>query len=175
MATTAVESVIDVALWFMDRARRDDVYLQPQKLQRILYIAQGSFAAMHHGRKLMPAVFVAGETGPQDPNVFRLFERGRPSNVTADRILPEVENFLSVVWRRYGHHSTEYLNQQIQYHEIYRAAFRKGLGEEIPYLAIVKFFTRVERAPRPQMVKTADGRRLQKWMPSATPQARVRQ
>ncbi|MEQ9491253.1 MAG: hypothetical protein RIM72_19905 [Alphaproteobacteria bacterium] len=172
MTATAAASVIDIALWFMDRARQDDLYLQPQLLQRLLYVTQGSYAAQHYGRKLMPAVFVAGETGPEDPNIMRLFEYGRPSNIRDPRISPEVENFLYAIWSRYGHHSTDYLNQQIKHHSIYRAALKKGIGEEIPFPAIVKFFTR-EKESNPGTVKTADGRKLSKWIPAGAPQAKL--
>jgi len=172
MTVTATGSVIDIALWFMDRARQDDQYLQPQHLQRLLYVAQGSYAAQHYGRKLMPAIFVAGETGPEDPNIMRLFEQGRPSNVRDPRVSPEVENFLYSIWSRYGHHSTDYLNQQIKHHSIYLKTLKKGVGEEIPFAAIVKFFTQ-KREAEPGTVKTADGRRLSKWVPTASPQAKL--
>ncbi|RVU33887.1 hypothetical protein EOI86_22405 [Hwanghaeella grinnelliae] len=168
MTATVVESTIDVALWFMDQARREDDYLQPQKLQRLIYIAQGSYAATHHGRMLMPALFVAGETGPQDPNIFRLFEHGRPTNLGEAKIPAETLHFLDMIWRRYGHHSSDYLNQQIKHHDIYVRALKKGLGEEIPFPAIVRFFTRKER-PSVKKVKTADGRVLEKWTPTAAP------
>lgn len=164
MTATVVDSVIDVALWFMDQARREDDYLQPQKLQRILYIAQGSYAALHHGRKLMPAMFVAGETGPQDPNILRLFENGRPTNLGDPYVPMEVAHFLDTLWRRYGHHSTDYLNQQIKHHEIYSLALKKGLNVEIPFPAMVRFFTRKEQRGI-EKVKTADGRVLEKWKP----------
>ena len=169
MTATVVDSVVDVALWFMDQARRDDDYLQPQKLQRILYISQGSYAALHHGRKLMPAMFVAGETGPQDPNVLRLFENGRPTNLGEPDIPIEVTHFLDTMWRRYGHHATDYLNQQIKHHDIYKKALKKGLNEEIPFPAMVRFFTRKEKRGV-EKVQTADGRVLEKWMPAPASQ-----
>src|SRR3546814_18975840 len=81
MPSAAVESTLDVALWFLDRARREDSNLHAQKLQRLLYLAQGYYAAGFHGRKLMPATFVAHELGPVEPTVFRLFELG-VTNVT---------------------------------------------------------------------------------------------
>src|SRR3546814_15279512 len=96
MPSAAVESTLDVALWFLDRARREDSYLQAQKLQRLLYLAQGFYAAGFHGRKLMPATFVAHELGPVEPTVFRLFELG-PPNVTQIDPPAEVVNFLDSV------------------------------------------------------------------------------
>lgn len=166
MTVSAVSSVIDVALWFMDRARREDAYLQPQKLQRLLYIAQGSFAALHHGRKLMPAVFVAGETGPQDANVLRVFEFGRPDILGTAEVRPEIARFLDEIWRRYGHHGSDYLNDQLKTHPAFASALKKGAGTEIPFQAIYKHFIRPD-GKRVEKVRTADGRTLQKWQPAA--------
>lgn len=164
MSACAVASVMDVAMWFTDMARKEDMYLQPQMLQRMLYIAQGSYAAIYHGRKLMPAVFVADETGPVEPNVMRVFEFGRPQ-ISPPEIPPEVVMFLGRIWRKYSHHTTEYVNQQIKHHAIYRDAMRKGPGTEIPFTAMMKFFSRTDR--KVDTVRTADGRVVQKWMPAA--------
>ena len=54
MAAPATSSIFDVAHWFVERARFEDSYLQAQKLQRLLWLAQGHYAATYHGRKLMP-------------------------------------------------------------------------------------------------------------------------
>src|SRR3546814_15335998 len=64
MPSAAVESTLDVALWFLDRARREDSYLPAQTLQRLLYMAQGFYAAGFHCRKPLPAPFVAPQLGP---------------------------------------------------------------------------------------------------------------
>ena len=53
-----VGSAFDVAFWFADMALHDNEYMQPQKLQRLLFIAQGYYTVAFAGRKLMPAVFV---------------------------------------------------------------------------------------------------------------------
>ena len=163
MASAATESTLDVAMWFVDRARLEDSYLQAQKLQRLLYLAQGLYAAAYHGRKLMPATFVAHEMGPLEPNVYRAFELGRPA-------LPEVPpggdaiSFLELVWRRYGHLSTERLNDMVRRHDIYLEARGRGENEEIAVDAMAAFFTRKDD-PKP-VVRTADGRTVQKWIPS---------
>jgi hypothetical protein len=48
----------------------------------------------------MPSVFVIGEAGPLDPNLFRIFENGRP-NVPETVMDEEVLVFLDAIWRRY--------------------------------------------------------------------------
>lgn len=181
MGIPAVDSALDVALWFADRARREDMYLPPQKLHRLLYLAQGTYAASYAGRKLMPAVFLAYEVGPMEPNVYRVFDGKRPDLETRP-IRPEIDNFLLRVWRKYSHHSPEFLNESVQSHTPYRMALRKGLGQEISFKGMAIYFRDMLRdGGKPKRaaagpagtVKTKDGRVLRKWVPTAKPVARA--
>lgn len=169
MTVPVVSSTIDVAIWFFDQSRRDDIHLPAMKLQRLLWIAQGLYAAMHHGRMLMPATFVADETGPLEPTIYHLFEDGRPQ-IPPRKIPMEVENFLLRLWQRYGHHSAEFLNRQIKHSEPYRKAFRLGRGSLISFEDIVTHFT--QPPDRKRQVATSDGRLLKKWTPTAKPTAK---
>ena len=63
MRPTAVESGFEAAFWFLERALNDGEALQPQKLQRLLFLAQAYFGVAHAGAKLMPGIFVAAEDG----------------------------------------------------------------------------------------------------------------
>lgn len=164
MASCAVESTIDVALWFLNRASAEDSYIQAQKLQRLLYLAQGCYAQEYYGRKLMPATFVTHDMGPVEPNVYRVFEAGRPQ---IDYVAPaaEVEEFLARIWRRFGIHPVERLNAFIVGQEAYRKAAVRGMGEEIPFEAIAEGFKTPEQKKAPTL-RTDDGRRVTKWVPS---------
>jgi len=163
MASCATESTIDVAIWLLDRASAEDSYLQPQKLQRLLYLAQGYYAREHYGRKLMPATFVVHDMGPVEPNVFRLFEAGRPQ---IGFVAPpgEVENFLEIVWRRFGGQTVDRLNALIGGQALYRDMAGRGPGEEIPFDKMAAAFASKDEAA--ETVRTPDGRTVKKWMPS---------
>lgn len=78
MRPTAVESSFEIAFWFLDRAIEDGEYLQPQKLHRLMYLAQAYFGMLQNGAKLMLATFVAREKGPIEPTIFKAMARGRP-------------------------------------------------------------------------------------------------
>ena len=56
MPPPAVDSSFEVAFWFLDRAIEDGEYLQPQKLHRLLYLAQAYFGVLQNGLKLMPGM-----------------------------------------------------------------------------------------------------------------------
>ncbi len=164
MASCAVESSIDVALWFLNRASAEDSYIQAQKLQRLLYIAQGVYAQENYGRKLMPATFVTHDMGPVEPNIYRIFEAGRPQ---IEYVPPaaEVTDFLERIWRRFGIHPVERLNGLVIGQAAYRKAVAGGMGEEIRHEAMIESFKTPEQKKQPT-VRTPDGRRVTKWVPS---------
>lgn len=139
MAAPATGSSFDVAYWFIDRALNDSEYLQPQKLHRLMYLAQAYFAAAYRGRLLMPAIFVADPFGPIEPNVFRACAIQRPP-IEPVRLPDEVHHFLDSVWRRFGHHSVEYLNRQVMGHPPYGEALAQGAGSVISLKAMVAFY-----------------------------------
>lgn len=171
MTVPVIRSTLDVALWFFDQGRRQDQHLPAQKLQRLLWIAQALYAAENHGRMLMPATFVAEESGPTEPTIFHIFEDSRPP-IAPRKIVPEAENFLHRVWRKYAHHSTDYLNRMMISNEVYRRAWRRERGTVIPFEAVAAHFT--QKPDLSKQVKTADGRVLKKWVPMAKPVPRER-
>ncbi len=169
----AVKSAFDIAFWFADTALADNEYLQPQKLQRLLFLAQGYYAVATAGTKMMPAVFVADEMGPMEPNVYAAFSRGRPDIDVELFLPPEVDAFLQGVWRRFGHHSVEHLTRITKQTEAYRQAFRRGKGEEIPLHAMRISFARARSSPtvqqvvKPKVMRTQSGRpvTVKAWVP----------
>ncbi|HXP95183.1 MAG TPA: hypothetical protein VN809_00625 [Telmatospirillum sp.] len=184
MASPAAPSSFDVAYWFIDRALDDDEYLQPQKLHRLMFLAQAYFAVAYNGRKLMPAIFVADEFGPIEPNVFRACAIQRPP--IEAKALPEiVTHFLEGIWRRFGNHSAEFLSRQVNAHPPYGAALALGVGSEITLKMMVAFYGKkmptmpeetaadmvapppVDQILRPRLMRSQNGSpvSVQKWMP----------
>lgn len=169
MPIPVVPSSIDVALWFFDQSRRENMHLPAQKLQNLLWLAQGIYASANHGRLLMPAVFVAQDIGPIEPSLFHLFEDGRPP--MPSRSVPAVaEHHLLRIWRKYAHYSADYLGNKIRNSPCYRKSLKRARGEVIPFAAIAREFT---TPPTPErQVRARDGRVLEKWTPGAKPSPR---
>jgi uncharacterized phage-associated protein len=182
MASPAAPSSFDIAYWFIDRALDDSEYLQPQKLHRLMYLAQAYFAVAYHGRMLMPAIFIADEFGPVEPNVFRACALQRPA--IEAKALPEiVTHFLDGIWRRFGHHSAEFLSRQVSGHPPFGVALAAGAGSEIPLRAMAAFYGKrqpampgepaaappVDQVLRPRLMRSQDGSpvSVKKWMPPA--------
>lgn len=171
--TPALKSAFDAALWFVDTALEYNEYLQPHKLQRLLFLSQAYFMVLYEGRLLMPACFVADEIGPVEPNVFAAFVNGRP-NLEPDIFLPEeAEQLLSSVWRRFGHKSTNSLGDITNRTKAFKKALKKGHRTPIRNGDMMLSFARAESAPapgqvvRPKLHRTQDGRPVQvkAWAP----------
>ncbi len=173
----AIRSALDVAAWFDQRAARDGARLAPVRLQRLLYFAQGFYAARHDGRRLMPAVFVAGELGPIEPNLYLILENGLPE-IPAVTPTDEVAAFLEDVWHYLGAKSIEDLDRQLAADSAYVAAANRGKNAEITLREMALACRRLgSGAARPggageaappadQEVRfTADGRSVTKWVP----------
>lgn len=139
MRPTAVDSSFEVAFWFLDRAIEDGEYLQPQKLQRLMYLAQAYFGVLQNGAKLMPATFVARDEGPIEPTIFKALARGRPAIDSAP--IDEVpRHVLDSVWRQFGSHSVDYLNKMIARHPPFADALAIGPSTEISLEAMIDFY-----------------------------------
>jgi uncharacterized phage-associated protein len=170
-----VESTFDIAIWFADKALEENEYLQPQKLHRLLYLSQGYYAVAFGGKKLMPAVFVAEEMGPMEPNVYKAFAKGRP-NIEPNIFLPDgVELFLSGIWSRFGHNTPDRLSKMCQESLAFKQALKKGTRTEIPLQAMLLTFARAEGTPvatqimKPKMMRSQSGRSVavKNWVPGS--------
>lgn len=172
-----LDTAFDVAFWFCDQALNSNEYLQPQKLHRLMFLAQAYYVVAFEGRKLMPAVFVADEMGPLEPNVYRAFSRGRP-DTDADLFIPgDIENFLHGIWGRFGHWPVERLTHLTKESDAYKQSFKRGNRAEIPLDTMRLSFTRADKAPaaaqvvNPKVMVTQEGRpvKVKSWVPGTKP------
>ncbi|MGE5505147.1 MAG: Panacea domain-containing protein [Actinomycetota bacterium] len=175
----AVKSCLDVAFWFTDRALDDREYLQPQKLHRLLYLAQAYYAVAYHGRKLMPATFVTDNFGPVEPTVFHTLSYGRPHMIEANAVPDQVKHFLDSIWRRFGPNTADQLTKKLADHNPVAEAMAKGLNEEIAFEAMVKFYSSeaaarkgapaVDNVLRPRVMRSQSGKPVSVtgWKPKA--------
>lgn len=132
----------------MDKALNEGEYLQPQKLHRLLYLAQAYHAVATHGQRLMPAVFVADPLGPIEPNIYRAYENERPW-ISEVKLPDAAVQMLDSIWRRFGSHSAEHLSRVIRRHPPFVEAFESAPRSVITEQAMVAFYgaIRPDRAP----------------------------
>jgi len=139
MTPTAVESGFEAAFWFLERATTDGEALQPQKLQRLLFLAQAYYGVAHFGNKLMPATFVAAEDGPIEPTLYRAFARGKPV-IDLSPVEEQPRHLMDSVWRQFGALSTDKLTKLVKRHPPYIEAYEAAPMSEIPFSAMVAFY-----------------------------------
>ncbi len=173
-----LDSAFDVAFWFADQALNSNEYLQPQKLHRLLFLAQSYYAVAFAGRKLMPAVFIADDMGPIEPNIFRAFSRGRPDVDIELFMPPEIDSFLRNIWSRFGHLSADRLTRLTKKSAAYQKSLKRGKRAEIPLDQMRLSFTRDETGPAvahvvpPKVMVTQSGRavKIKSWVPGSKPE-----
>lgn len=140
MEIPSLPSVFDATECFLDTALNDGEYLQPMKMQYLMYLAQGYYAAACGGKRFIPSVFVATERGPVEPNSYRLYASARPV-VQYQSIDRKAIAFMETIWRRFGAYSAEWLFRTICGHAPYARAFAAGAGTEIEQDDMTAFYS----------------------------------
>lgn len=182
MKPPVCDSAFDVCFWLVHRAQQDGEHLQPQKLQRLLYLAQAYYGAASRGQKLMPCIFVTSVFGPIEPSTWRAFEHG-PPQVDWQGIPETQKHFLDSLWRRFGAHSVEHLNRLTTSHLPYQKALEDGKRSEIPFEVMTEYYGRkpdsgeasdryaapgVDSVLRPRVMRSHKGKpvSVHRWAPT---------
>ncbi|MBR1605122.1 MAG: hypothetical protein IJ660_03335 [Alphaproteobacteria bacterium] len=125
MATPATDSSLDVAYWFFNRAERDDIYLETEKIHHLLFMAQNRYAKQHTDTLLMPCVFLCDDKGFFEPTLKKIFSLGRPFIPTV-KFKNQISSFLEEIWQEYGHLSLSQFSQLITRMPCYTQCQRNG-------------------------------------------------
>jgi uncharacterized phage-associated protein len=172
----AAPTSFDIAIWFLDRARAEDTYLQPRKLQCLLFLAQAHFAAAHEGQSLMPGFFIVDDSGPLDPNVYRTLLNGRPK-IEEIPLDYDVVKFLDAIWAGYKNADALRLDQVIARRGVDEEAVCNRDLSEVTLVAMQRMFGTQGSAGMqgsvkstitgPTLAETATGRKvtITKWSP----------
>lgn len=125
MSAPATSSSFDVAYWFFQRAEKENIYLENEKLHNLLFLAQSRYAQLHAQELLMPCVFLCDEHGFFEPTLKRIFTQGHPyvPPVILER---RISSFLEQIWLEYSHLSTAQFRQLITNIPVYNECYRSG-------------------------------------------------
>ena len=175
MEIPPLDSVFDASEWFLDKALNDGEYLQPMKMQYLMFLSQGYYAALTQGKRFLPAIFIATEYGPVEPNSYRLYGVERPA--FSKRKMNKVTlSFLQTIWARFGAYSPNYIYKMISTHTPYVEAFAAGAESEISLLAMAEFYANCAKQDErlknaefgtTKIVRTQSGKAVavKKWIP----------
>ena len=158
-----VRSPLDVAFWFLGRGDSGAAPLDAIALQNLLYLAQARWAAASHRQKLMPATFLATDSGPIEPTIYHVFRNGPPPLEFRDP-RSEVVAFLDDVWQRFGHLPAKDLGDIVRADPAYQRARATGANQEIVFTA-TPAAAAPESAAQSPVLATKDGARATKWIP----------
>lgn len=113
MQTAATDSSLEVAFWFLNRARSEDWFLEHEKLQSLLFLAQMHYLAAHPHTLLMPSLFISDSNGYTEPTIAKLHAAGQLPEV-AIRFPTGISAFLEKIWNIYGLMTNRQINNLIK-------------------------------------------------------------
>lgn len=138
----------EIAEWFVAWADEMDAGIDPLKLQKLLYYAQGEYIAAH-GRPLFTDRIEASQHGPVVSEVHHESKDLGRNPIDPDTFVPEdfcwddyteVQDHLVRIWRRYGIYSGWALREKTHCEAPWIDAFQPGQNNEITEAALKEFF-----------------------------------
>jgi hypothetical protein len=99
MDTSATNSALDVAYWFIYRAEKENMHLETEKLHYLLFVSQYDFAKRYPDTMLMPCVFLCDEYGFFEPTLKKMFSQGRPFMPPVS-LNVKLSDFLENIWQK---------------------------------------------------------------------------
>lgn len=125
---------IEVAEYFISRAKEEKSILTPKKLQKMLYYAQAWFLVFENDKLFDEKI----EAWLHGPAIGLIYQEYRNFGFTAirkeinieylNKISPSVKTFLSNVWKIYGKYDANYLEILSHNEEPWQKA-RENVGE----------------------------------------------
>lgn len=159
MAGSATNSAIEVAYWFIGKAEDEGIFLEDEKLQHLLFLAQVHFALTNNMELLMPSLFVCGENGFYEPNISVIFAQGRPY-MPPKKLPNKINEFLSKVWKRYAPLSVKELNLMIKSNSVYQNCHISGTQNIVPLKTIVENFAKDNNISRATSTYTSTNKKV---------------
>ncbi len=131
MSLPAINSSLEAANWFFRRADREDRYLENDKLQHLLFLAQVHFALNNNMEYLIPGLFVCDDRGFSEPNLARILTCGMPLMETP-AFSDNINSFLELIWKKYFPMSITELSEFIKNSDSYADNYRAGKKNIVP-------------------------------------------
>lgn len=173
MNIPATESSIEVASWFMTKARKDDWFLENEKLQQLLFLAQVHYAILNNGETLMPTTFVVARSGFEEPNLSKALSAGFQLQ-SMTYFSAKVANFLEKIWSIYGSMSIKQLSDIIKSKTNYLNDFQNAQKSIVELKTVVENFKSnvtisanniVDASPKKVLISQNGPVVVSQWMP----------
>lgn len=168
MSIPATESAIEVAYWLIQRAEKDGVFLEDEKLHHLLFVSQVAYAQKYNQAVLMPSLFIVDEKGFSEPNLLKMFALGRPY-MPPVKLDDKVSVFLETIWKKYTAMTVSAMGTLIKATTAYKQNYKIGEKHVIEVNSILDLFKSSSAAPasnRRKMLISQNGPvMVSKWTP----------
>lgn len=141
MAYPVVESAVDVAYWFFDKASDDRVALDDYKMQQLLFLSQVLFARTYNQEMMFPSMFVCDKDGFFEPNIKKILAQGRPFMPRA-KFGSKVSEFLEEVWKKYAPMSSKEIKMFILNSALYAEFAKSGAKNLVDFKSVIEFLNK---------------------------------
>ena len=121
-------TVLDIADWFLAKAKSEGKYLKPMKLQKLVYFSYGWYFA-YFGQSLFPETIYAFKHGPVVQELFDRFRHLKGNPITEDVVQKTgidtaIESLLDDVWKAYEPYTDIQLSEMTHIHPPWIDAYR---------------------------------------------------
>lgn len=168
MTVPATDSAIEVAYWLIQRAEKDGVFLEDDKLHHLLFAAQVAYAQKYDRAVLMPSLFVVDDKGFSEPNLLKMFALGRPY-MPPVKLEEKVSVFLENIWKKYAPMTMTAMSTLIKASTAYKQSYKAGEKHVVEVNSILDLFKTASAAPtgnRKKMLISQNGPvMVSQWMP----------
>lgn len=125
MPTPAINSAFDAANWFLKKSESEGFYLEPEKLQHLIFLAQMHYSLPNDGNYLFPSLFICDHSGFVEPTLQKALSFGRPLMEIPEFSEP-INNFLDLIWQKYSPLSIKALADFIKKTSGYTKHYQSG-------------------------------------------------
>ncbi len=137
MFCSELETSVDAAYWFLDKADEDRLDIDEAKVQHLVFLAQFLYAEVYEKSMLMPSLFICCDEGIYEPNLKRILAQGRPF-IPRTPFRPKTENFFNGIWKKYAGSSSRELEYLIKGSDIYLKNHVKGAKIVLDFKSVVE-------------------------------------
>lgn len=125
MPAPALNSALEAAEWFYQKAEAGGWLLESEKLQHLLFLAQVHYAIANNGAYLLPSLFICDDNGFSEPGLAATLKFGRPLQ-TKPVFSDGIETFLNLIWQKYASLSLRDLTAFVKNTSSYSNNYRPG-------------------------------------------------
>ena len=155
MTYPAIESSVDAAYWFFDRAYDAHRELEDNKMQHLLFLSQLIFASAYNREMLVPALFVCDESGFFEPNIKKILAQGRPF-MPHSKFNSRINEFLEEIWHKYASKTASELEKIVKDTHVYHENYHKERPTLLDFRMMTESLDR--HGNMPHAGETAGGR-----------------